>query len=200
MVARAFELFADSVLAGNTVTEAATASGIELTPCDRLNGFYVYLLIDPRDDSVFYVGKGRGRRAFDHVAECKANRATNREKNARIRSILDAGMEVGARAIVHGIEQSTAFAIERVLIESLPDLTNGASGRGLNWLGVCQRELRKIPSYCVWEFNVLPELDPHLTEEEHIALYWDIIGNWHSLIRSINGEPRYNIPRMFGAV
>ena len=26
--------------------------------------YYVYHLIDPRDDSVFYVGKGQGNRSF----------------------------------------------------------------------------------------------------------------------------------------
>ena len=28
---------------------------------------YVYLLIDPRDDQVFYVGKGNGNRVFHHA-------------------------------------------------------------------------------------------------------------------------------------
>jgi hypothetical protein len=28
--------------------------------------YYVYLLIDPRDGKVFYVGKGKGGRCFDH--------------------------------------------------------------------------------------------------------------------------------------
>ena len=30
-------------------------------------GSYVYMLKDPRNDSMFYVGKGRGNRVFDHV-------------------------------------------------------------------------------------------------------------------------------------
>ena len=29
---------------------------------DALNGFYVYALIDPRDNKVFYIGKGNGNR------------------------------------------------------------------------------------------------------------------------------------------
>lgn len=28
--------------------------------------FYVYLLKDPRDKSIFYVGKGKGNRVFNH--------------------------------------------------------------------------------------------------------------------------------------
>ena len=31
-------------------------------------GHYVYALVDPRDDSIFYVGKASGNnRAFDHL-------------------------------------------------------------------------------------------------------------------------------------
>ena len=32
----------------------------------KLKQFYVYVLIDPRDNEVFYVGKGQGERAFQH--------------------------------------------------------------------------------------------------------------------------------------
>ncbi len=31
--------------------------------------YYVYLLIDPRDDKIFYVGKGYGNRVFYHINE-----------------------------------------------------------------------------------------------------------------------------------
>lgn len=41
---------------------------LEITP-DTANalGFYVYAYIDPRDNTVFYIGKGVGTRATDHL-------------------------------------------------------------------------------------------------------------------------------------
>ena len=32
-------------------------------------GSYVYMLIDPRDNKIFYVGEGQGNRVFDHEQE-----------------------------------------------------------------------------------------------------------------------------------
>ena len=32
-------------------------------------GYYVYVLVDPRTKQVFYVGKGKGNRVFDHERE-----------------------------------------------------------------------------------------------------------------------------------
>jgi uncharacterized protein len=34
-------------------------------------GYYVYLLVDPQTDRVFYVGKGTGGRCFSHVREAR---------------------------------------------------------------------------------------------------------------------------------
>ncbi len=30
-------------------------------------GYYVYLYVDPRDEKVFYIGKGKGERCLDHL-------------------------------------------------------------------------------------------------------------------------------------
>ena len=34
--------------------------------------YYVYALVDPRTDQIFYVGKGAGNRVFQHIAEAEA--------------------------------------------------------------------------------------------------------------------------------
>ena len=30
-------------------------------------GYYVYALVDPRDRKIFYIGKGKGNRIFQHA-------------------------------------------------------------------------------------------------------------------------------------
>lgn len=51
-------------------------------------GFYVYAYIDPRDNSVFYIGKGVGSRAVSHLFD-----KSESSKVARIKNIIEAGFE-----------------------------------------------------------------------------------------------------------
>lgn len=58
---------------------------------------YVYHLVDPRSGDVFYVGKGRGDRMWQHDFE--AARGLLTEKCERIREIWAAGHEVERRIV-----------------------------------------------------------------------------------------------------
>ena len=59
-------------------------------------GHYVYLLIDPRDNSIFYVGKGQGDRVFAHAkgALKETEQSTLSPKNDLIKEIINEGKEV----------------------------------------------------------------------------------------------------------
>lgn len=101
---------------------------------DRVN-FYVYLLVDSRDNTVFYVGKGHGNRVHDHVKEAMAgNDECNPEKNAKIREILDAGAYVKPYIVRWGMTEEEAFCVEAAMIDFLSSslkpgkLTNMVSG------------------------------------------------------------------------
>jgi uncharacterized protein len=59
----------------------------------RHERFYVYTLTDPRDGSVFYVGKGCGDRMHHHLREFRAGRIVNGDKFARIGEIVAEGLE-----------------------------------------------------------------------------------------------------------
>lgn len=104
--------------------------------------WYVYALTDPRDGEVFYVGKGRGRRIFDHVAEAARLRGPalrgNAHKIGRIHSILRDGLKPGL-GISGPFEieiEAEAFRAETELMIDIgmDQLTNIQRGR--DWDGV----------------------------------------------------------------
>jgi hypothetical protein len=95
--------------------------------------FYVYLLIDPRDDDVFYVGKGVGDRCFSHLAEARKSDADSHKdypKLATIRDVENDGQEVRIEILRHGLNEDAAFEIESVAIDLLgfAELSNKVKG------------------------------------------------------------------------
>ncbi len=83
-------------------------------------GHYVYALIDPKDDKIFYVGKGQGNRVFDHAnAALAANEVTANDKLDTIRQIIARGQEVKHLILRHGLKEDEAFIVESVLIDLL---------------------------------------------------------------------------------
>ena len=97
--------------------------------------YYVYLLIDPRNEKPFYVGKGSGDRCFAHVEEAhKTEKDTSKDypKLRTIREIERSG-QVRIELLRWGLEgdegEQTAYAIEAAAIDLLRlDLDNRASG------------------------------------------------------------------------
>jgi uncharacterized protein len=92
--------------------------------------YYVYLYIDPRDESVFYVGKGNGNRAFAHLSE-----QSEKAKVARIRDIRAGGLEPRIEILVHGLETDEiakkieASVIDLLQIGNLTNLVRGYESR-----------------------------------------------------------------------
>ena len=96
---------------------------------------YVYALIDPRDNRIFYIGRGINNRVFSHVNEAVIN-PRETEKLDTIRAIKNSNQEVKHFIIRHGLEENEAILIESVLIDFLTfkdfadvaKITNIASG------------------------------------------------------------------------
>jgi hypothetical protein len=61
--------------------------------------YYVYLLIDPRDGKVFYVGKGKGERCLQH-----SSKDDGAAKASKIAEIEAAGLTPQIDIIRHGLE------------------------------------------------------------------------------------------------
>jgi hypothetical protein len=92
--------------------------------------YYVYLLKDPRNNKVFYVGKGCGQRINHHLLGALEENTIETEKIKTIRSIQKSGEEVGLTILRHGLTEKEAFEIECAVIDYLgiENLTNLVSG------------------------------------------------------------------------
>lgn len=95
--------------------------------------FYVYHLIDPRSDEVFYVGKGCGNRITDHETEAK--KGGDHPKCEVIRSIWNDDMVVKRAKVKHFELEQDAFDFEAAEIHriGLANLTNQQCGGGTAW-------------------------------------------------------------------
>lgn len=89
--------------------------------------FYVYLYIDPRNEEVFYVGKGTGNRCFHHLKDVCEN-----DKAARIAEIHKARLEPRIEVLKYGLSEQQALLVEATAIDLLEvdNLTNGVRGHG----------------------------------------------------------------------
>jgi hypothetical protein len=91
--------------------------------------YYVYFLRDPRDEQVFYVGKGKENRLFNHVA-CAIEEPTESDKLALIRDIHASGKRVEHFILRHAMDEDTAFEVEAAVIDfiGLDALSNVQGG------------------------------------------------------------------------
>lgn len=91
--------------------------------------YYVYELADPRDERVFYVGKGCGNRVSQHVKDAKKGAVGL--KSDFIREILEEPIcEVIERIVRRFDDEDKAYACEKRLIAKygLENLANIAEG------------------------------------------------------------------------
>lgn len=93
---------------------------------------YVYLYIDPRNDEIFYVGKGNNNRCFSHLKD-----ESESDKVARIREIKNEGKEPKIEFLIHGIDNDTALKVEAAVIDLLNvnKLTNKVKGHSSSKIG-----------------------------------------------------------------
>lgn len=98
---------------------------------NRKLGNYVYRLIDPRNGTTFYVGRGQGNRVFSHAAgQEKTTEPEGSEalKLKTIWAIKNAGFAVQHVIHRHGMDEDAAKEVEAALIDSYPGLTNIQGG------------------------------------------------------------------------
>ena len=94
-------------------------------------GHYVYAIVDPKDDKIFYVGKAsKNNRAFEHLKTSK----DESEKKLKIDEIRSQGNEPRIDILRHGLVSSeVALHVEAAIIDSLglENLTNLVRGHNI---------------------------------------------------------------------
>ncbi len=83
-------------------------------------GYYIYCLVDPRNNNIFYVGKGLGNRVFQHAKGALSGKITNSDKIDTINQIHQAGYEPLYYILRHNIkEEKQALEYEALAIDLL---------------------------------------------------------------------------------
>ena len=155
-------------------------------------GPYVYALVDPRDSAVFYIGKGNGRRMYQHEREVMRGKANNAAKTGRIAEILAAGLRVVCRVLAVFKTDAEAFKAERAFIAAHANLTNANAGGGGSWAGATPHAGERQESPEVTKRNALallsrivPYMDwinekPRTNEESDT--YMSVVADLHEII------------------
>lgn len=126
--------------------------------------YYVYQLIDPRSNSVFYVGKGTGNRAYTHNEFKDGN--NNYYKDSIIKELHSQDKEPIVDIVKYFTDEQEAYDYEDSLIESigidnLTNITKGARPPSKHgWypseetLAKRSRGLKGIPRTEEWKKNL----------------------------------------------
>ena len=108
----------------------------------------VYVLVDPRCGSIFYIGKGMGEmRPRTHVDRARLHMARRpacdgrTAKDRRIISILRRGLDVGIDILHRFGREEDALAFEATWIAAIPGLTNVRVGGSPQWEGLKPRAI-----------------------------------------------------------
>jgi len=83
-----------------------------------LSDYYVYGLIDPRTNQIFYIGKGTGNRVFEHEKESLNSPNSDKLKLKTISEINSLGLNVRKIIINNNLTEGEAFAAEAALINA----------------------------------------------------------------------------------
>lgn len=86
---------------------------------DGQENYYVYALVDPRSQKIFYIGKGKENRVFNHVQEASDNPDSEKTKLTTIREIEKSGKKVLQYIIRSSLSEEEALFLEACLIDVL---------------------------------------------------------------------------------
>jgi hypothetical protein len=183
------ERFAQDLAKGRSLTEAAASADLSLDAFDKPPGFYVYFLIDPRSDSLFYVGKGKGARALAHAKEWERGEVTNGRKFSRLGEILGSGHKVEIKVLSAGMSELEALRLERGIIhrvgfEKLTNVSKGSFTDGEKALAAAKFALSRIFPIS----RSSPRCRGDITNQQRLEAYAEITGSLKAIVSKLEME------------
>ncbi len=172
-----------------------------------MNKWYTYHLIDPRSKSVFYVGKGHGRRMYVHRTRAlkwesrdrQITRNTNRKLFNKILSIVNDGFDVEYKIVEYFEFEKQAldfeeFEIARIGLDKLTNLTKGGEGEQkspeiLEKMSASMRAFWKSP-----EGQIRRKESSEMRMGKNNPMYGTVEDEEHKKLRMANclAKPRWN--------
>ena len=150
--------------------------------------YYVYGLIDPRTNSIFYIGKGKGKRVFQHSSE-KLRVQSNTDKLQIIEEIQKEGLEVNHIIISDNLNEEPALLLERLLIHRfgrkifaegvLCNIVPGGRWSKESSYFINPDDLPSIQTISTKFPEIIPTLEkyPHVAKEFRALQYSDNLNN-----------------------
>ena len=88
---------------------------------------YVYALVNPADETIFYVGMGKGNRGFNSIKKIPKG---NNELKSKIKGLRAEGIEPRLDILRYGMDKETAQEVEAAIIDSfgVSNLSNEIRG------------------------------------------------------------------------
>lgn len=102
------------------------------------NNYCVYLIIDPRSNLPFYVGKGRPRRPKQHIRRKPLKKSVNKEKQKIINELLDLKISPEIKIVGDNLCEQDAWSLEKSQVQLygrrrfggiLTNMTDGGDGK-----------------------------------------------------------------------
>lgn len=123
--------FVEEYLKTTDVYKAVADSSFKIKSCEEATGYYVYALIDPRGNQIFYIGKGKNRRFAAHENEWRSGVCSNPRKHSRIGDIMSLGLPVITVCLEDALSERDAYRLERTFINAVgrEGLTNVSNGQ-----------------------------------------------------------------------
>ena len=161
---------------------------------------YVYALVDPHNNEIFYIGKASdGRRPFSHLSSFDNEK--NEEKKKRIANIRSQRNEPQIQIIRHGLSCDEAHEVEAAVIDAigLEKLTNSIHGNGSEKGRSAAKEIEEqlggdpieIDSIGIRAILFYPHRAYHRNEDLYDAVrqFWNVDGD--RVQKKINGDYIY---------